>query len=100
MAQVRMSVYYPSGENEQFDHDYYRDVHIPLCQTTWQPAWTEVERGLTGPFVASVHFTFASREAMDEALAAGGTGAILADIRNYTTITPQTQVSEVVTGQQ
>ncbi len=96
MAQVRMSVYYPQGGNERFDHDYYRDVHIPLCQKTWQPARTEIERGLSGPFVASVHFTFASREVMDEALKAEGTGAIMADIKNYTTITPQTQISEVV----
>ena len=96
MAQVRMSVYYPRGEGEQFDHDYYRDVHIPLCQKTWQPAKTEIERGLNGPFVASVHFTFASREAMDAALAGDGTAAIMADVQNYTTITPQMQVSEVV----
>ena len=44
MAQVRMSVYYPQGENEQFDHDYYRDVHIPLCQQTWQPVNTAVDQ--------------------------------------------------------
>ena len=33
---------------------------------------------------------------MDEALQAEGTGAIMADVANYTTITPQMQVSEVV----
>jgi uncharacterized protein (TIGR02118 family) len=96
MGQVRLSVYYPRGEDEQFDHDYYRDTHIPLCRQTWQPLDTEVERGLSGPFVAAVHFTFVSREAMDAALAAEGTGAIMADVKNYTAITPQTQVSEVV----
>jgi uncharacterized protein (TIGR02118 family) len=96
MAQVRMSVYYPQGENERFDHDYYRDVHVPLCQKTWSPVRTDIERGLNGPYVASVHFTFASREAMDEALQAEGTAAIMADIANYTAITPKTQVSEVV----
>jgi uncharacterized protein (TIGR02118 family) len=96
MAQVRLSVYYPRGENERFDHDYYRDVHIPLCQKTWEPAKTEVERGLSGPFVAAVHFTFASREAMDEAMKADGTPRLQADVQNYTTITPQMQVSEVV----
>ena len=96
MAQVRMSVYYPQGENERFDHDYYRDVHVPLAQKTWSPLKTEIERGLSGPYVASVHFTFASKEAMDEALALEGTGAIMADVKNYTSITPQMQVSEVV----
>jgi uncharacterized protein (TIGR02118 family) len=96
MAQVRMSVYYPQGENESFDHDYYRDTHIPLCQQTWQPVNTQIDRGLNGPFVAAVHFTFVSREAMDEALKAEGTGAIMADVKNYTSITPQMQISEVV----
>ena len=96
MAQVRMSVYYPQGENESFDHDYYRDTHIPLCQQTWSPLNTEIDRGLNGPFVAAVHFTFASREAMDEALQAEETGAVMADVKNYTSITPQIQISEVV----
>jgi uncharacterized protein (TIGR02118 family) len=96
MAQVRMSVYYPQGEDESFDHDYYRDVHIPLAQQTWHPVNTQIDRGLNGPFVAAVHFTFASREAMDEALKAEGTAAIMADVKNYTSITPQMQVSEVV----
>ena len=96
MTQVRLSVYYPQGEDERFDHDYYRDVHIPMCQKTWQPAKTEVDRGVHGPFVAAVHFTFASREAMDQAMASEGTAAVQADVPNYTSITPQMQVSEVV----
>ena len=96
MAQVRMSVYYPQGENESFDHDYYRDTHIPLCQQTWSPLNTEIDRGLNGPFVAAVHFTFPSREAMDQAMAGEGSAALTADVPNYTTITPQMQISEVV----
>jgi len=96
MTQVRLSVYYPRGENERFDHDYYRDVHVPLCQKTWQPAKTDLERGINGPFVAAVHFTFPSREAMDKAMAADGSAALQADVPNYTTITPQMQISEVV----
>jgi uncharacterized protein (TIGR02118 family) len=96
MPQVRLSVYYPRGENERFDHDYYRDVHIPLCQKTWQPSKTEIERGLSGPFVAAVHFTFASRAAMDEAMSADGRAGIRADVQNYTTIAPQLQISEIV----
>jgi uncharacterized protein (TIGR02118 family) len=96
MTQVRLSVYYPQGEGERFDHDYYRDVHVPLCASTWQPARTEIERGVHGPFVAAVHFTFASREAMDKAMAGDGMAAIQADVANYTSITPQMQISEVV----
>ena len=51
-----------------------------------------------GPYVAAVHFLFESTDAMNAALAAEGTGAVLADVPNYTTITPVQQISEVVTG--
>jgi uncharacterized protein (TIGR02118 family) len=96
MTQVRLSVYYPRGEDARFDHDYYRDSHIPLCQETWHPAKTEIERGINGPFVAAVHFTWDSREAMEQAMKAEGSAALTADVPNYTTITPQMQISEVV----
>ena len=93
---IKVSVMYANSPGARFDHDYYRDTHIPLCQQTWSPLNTEIDRGLNGPFVAAVHFTFASREAMDEALKDEGTGAIMADVKNYTSITPQMQISEVV----
>jgi uncharacterized protein (TIGR02118 family) len=96
MTQVRLSVYYPKGDDERFDHDYYRKTHVPLCNETWQPVKTEIERGINGPFEAAVHFTFSSQEAMTEAMASEGMPAILADVPNYTSITPQMQVSEVV----
>jgi uncharacterized protein (TIGR02118 family) len=96
MTQVRLSVYYPQGEGERFDHDYYRDHHVPLCQKTWGPAKTEIERGVHGPFVAAVHFTWDSQEAMEQAMASEGSAALQADVPNYTTITPQMQISQVV----
>jgi hypothetical protein len=44
-----------------------------------------------------VHFRFASVEAMQQALAAERTGDVIADVANYTTITPVQQISEIVT---
>jgi len=44
-----------------------------------------------------VHFRFDSLEALQQAMAAPGTGAILADVANYTNIQPTLQTSEVVT---
>jgi hypothetical protein len=35
---------------------------------------------------------------MNQALAAAGTLAVIEDVKNYTTITPVQQISEVVTG--
>ncbi len=92
---IRMSVFYPATDGAAFDHDYYRDHHIPLCRQTWNPASTEIDRGIDGPYVAAVHFTFPSREALNEAMAAEGTGDVLADVANYTTITPVLQTSEI-----
>jgi uncharacterized protein (TIGR02118 family) len=93
---IRFTVLYPTTEGATFDHDYYRDRHVPLCCETWGLDGAEIDRGISGPYVAAVHFRFPSTEAMQEALGAEGTAAILADVANYTTITPVQQLSEVV----
>jgi uncharacterized protein (TIGR02118 family) len=95
---IRFSVLYPAGDGATFDHDYYRDKHIPLACRTWGLDGAEIDRGTTGPYVAAVHFRFESMEAMTAALSAEGTGDVLADIPNYTNITPIQQISEIVTG--
>jgi uncharacterized protein (TIGR02118 family) len=46
--------------------------------------------------VAAVHFVFASQEALGAAMGSEGTGEILADVANYTTIAPVLQTSEIV----
>ena len=56
----------------------------------------EIDKGIDGPYVASVHFKFESLEALGAAMASPDTGAILADVANYTTITPVMQTSEIV----
>jgi uncharacterized protein (TIGR02118 family) len=93
---IRLSVLYPSTEGAKFDHDYYRDTHVPLCVKTWGLEGAEIDKGLDGPYVAAVHFKFASPEALQGAMAAEGTGAIMADVANYTTIQPVLQTSEIV----
>ena len=45
---------------------------------------------------AQGHFTFDSLEALGAAMGSEGTGAILADVANYTTISPVLQTSEIV----
>jgi uncharacterized protein (TIGR02118 family) len=92
---IRLSVLYPQTDGAEFDHDYYRDKHVPLACTTWGVD-AEIDKGVSGPYVAAVHFTFDSVEAMQQAMAAEGTGAIIEDVANYTTITPVQQLSEIV----
>ena len=93
---IRFSVFYPSSEGSTFDHDYYRESHVPLCCKTWGLDSAVIDKGVDGPYVAAVHFEFDSLEALGAALAAEGTGEVMADVANYTNITPVTQTSEVV----
>ena len=95
---IRFSVFYPSGDDTTFDHDYYRDKHVPLAVSTWGLEGAEIDKGVSGPYVAAVHFNFESNEALQKALSAEGTGAVMADIANYTNATPVTQISEIVSG--
>lgn len=93
---LRVSVLYPTTEGATFDHDYYRDHHIPLVLKTWGLDTAEIDRGLNGPYVAAVHFRFPSQDALTAAMQAEGTPAVMADVANYTTITPVLQTSEIV----
>jgi uncharacterized protein (TIGR02118 family) len=93
---IRVSVFYPSAEGASFDHDYYRDKHVPLAVRTWNPTSAEIDKGIDGPNVAAVHFTFESLDALQQAMASEGTGDVLADVANYTSITPVLQTSEIV----
>ena len=93
---IRLSVLYPSTDGATFDHDYYRDKHVPLAVRTWGLASAEIDKGIDGPYVAAVHFEFESLEAMATAMGVEGTGDVLMDVANYTTITPVMQTSEIV----
>jgi len=93
---IRMSVLYPVTEGATFDHDYYRDQHVPLAVSTWGLDGAEIDKGIDGPHVAAVHFRFESLEALGAALALEGSAAVTADVANYTSITPVVQISEIV----
>ena len=93
---IRLTVSYPSTEGATFDHDYYRDKHVPLAVKTWGLDGAEIDKGIDGPNVAAVHFRFESLDAMGAAMAVPGTAEVLADVANYTSIPPVLQTSEIV----
>jgi uncharacterized protein (TIGR02118 family) len=93
---IRLSVLYPETEGATFDHDYYRDKHVPLALKTWGLQRADIDKGISGPYVAAVHFTFDSLDAMSAAMASPDTGALMADVANYTTIQAVLQTSEIV----
>ena len=93
---IRYSVFYPASDEATFDHDYYRNHHVPLCLKTWGLDAAEIDRGVDGPYVAAVHFRFASSEAFSEARSSAGNANVRADVANFTNIRPVLQISEIV----
>ena len=69
---MRFSVFYPTTEGATFDHDYYRNQHVPLAVKTWSPVSTEIDKGIDGPYVAAVHFTFDSRRRVQRGVGCRG----------------------------
>lgn len=95
-AMYRVSVFYPKTEGASFDHDYYRNNHVPLAVKAWSPAAHEIDKGVDGPYEAAVHFMFTDQGAFHAALGSPLTGDVMADVPNYTTIVPVMQQSEIV----
>ena len=93
---IKFSVLYPKTEGATFDHDYYVNKHVPLALKTWGLSGAAIDKGVNGPYEAAVHFTFADQDAFGAALGAPGTADVMADVANYTTIQPVTQLSEIV----
>ena len=94
---IRLSVFYPATEGASFDHDYYREKHVPLCRAH---LGTRERRDRQGRRRARTWppstCTFESLDALQQAMAAEGTADVLADVANYTTIAPVLQTSEIV----
>lgn len=92
---IRMSVLYPATDTVTFDHEYYRDVHVPMCRAGWNVT-SQIDRGVQGPYIATVHLFFESLEHFETAMAGEASAAIHADVASYTNVAPVVQVSEVV----
>lgn len=93
---IKLSVFYPATEGATFDHEYYRDHHVPMAMQAWGLESAEIEKGIDGPYIAAVHFRFESLEAMTAAMAVDETAQVTADVPNYTTIKSVLQTSEIV----
>lgn len=90
------SVYYPKTAGASFDHDYYRDHHVPMVTKIFGLDSAVIERGVDGPHEAACHFLFATREDCDAAFERAAEAGVSDDIKNYTSIVPVRQLSEVI----
>jgi len=101
---IKVSVMYPNRAGVRFDHDYYRDKHLPLIKARMGAALTyyTIDKGLVGettgpppPYVAMCHLMCDSVETYHSSMGPHAQ-EIRGDIRNFTDQTPVTQISEVV----
>ena len=100
---IKVSVFYPAGENTKFDMDYYCKSHMQMVGQKLGSACKKmaVEQGLAGgaagappTYIAMGHLYFESVADFEAAFAPHAT-TIMADIPNYTNARPIIQISEV-----
>ncbi|MCH7621512.1 MAG: EthD family reductase [Chloroflexi bacterium] len=102
---IKVSVLYANEEGKKFDMDYFSGKHMPLVQSRLNSMGLlriEVERGVSSadpnapaPFVAIGVLYFNTAEEVHEGFKTHGR-EIMGDIPNYTDISPQIQISEIV----
>ena len=97
---IKVSVMYPNTPGARFDHEYYRDKHMPLVKARLGDACKYYAGGAPdapATYVGMCHIFCDSIEAFQ---AGFGPHAqeIMADIPNYTDQAPVIQISEVVVG--
>lgn len=103
---IKVSVMYPYAPGARFDHDYYRDRHMPMLKALLGDACKSytVDKGISGgapgspPTYIGMCHIFA--DSVEDFQAAFGPHAkqVMADIPNYTDLKPTMQISEVVVG--
>ena len=101
---IKVSVMYPNTAEARFDHDYYRDKHLPLIKRRMGAGlkYYTIDKGLSGgapdalpAYVAMCHLLCDSVETYQSSYGPHAQ-EIRGDIRNFTGQTPVVQISEVV----
>ena len=57
---IKVSIMYPNTPGLQFDHDYYRDKHLPLIQRRLGAGlkYCTIDKGLTGETIVPFRRVF------------------------------------------
>ncbi|MCP2233126.1 MULTISPECIES: EthD family reductase [Erwinia] len=96
---IKFSVLYPRKPDAHFDHDYYRDVHLPLLKARMGDKCVayEIDTPLdsSAPFIAACHVYCNSIEEFQQVIDAHG-AEFVADVKNFTNVESQKMVSEVL----
>jgi uncharacterized protein (TIGR02118 family) len=96
---IKVSIMYPQSPGTHFDHEYYRDNHLPLIKRSMGEAlrYYAIDKELASgaPYVAMCHLMCDSLESYHSSMGPHA-AEITADIRNFTDRTPVNQISQVV----
>ena len=102
---IKVAIFYPNGEDNTFDMDYYSTKHMPMAATLFGDSLVamSIDKGLANAnpdlpleYLAIGYFYFENMSSFQEAMGANSE-KLRADVPNYTNIRPVLQVSEVVT---
>jgi uncharacterized protein (TIGR02118 family) len=103
---IKVSVMYPYAAGARFDHGYYRDKHLPMVKKRMGDACKHytIDKGIAGgapgstpTYIGMCHIFCDSVETFQAAFGPHA-AEIMADIPNYTDLTPVIQISDVVVG--
>ena len=101
---VKVSVMYPNGRGARFDHEYYRDKHLPLIKMRMGAGlrYYTIDKGLAGEapnvpaaYIGMCHLLCDSVEAYQSSFGPYAQ-ELTADVRNFTDQKPVVQISEVI----
>ncbi|WP_028080273.1 EthD family reductase [Solimonas soli] len=100
---IKVSIMYPATAGSRFDHEYYRDVHMPLLKSRMGDSCIaySIDKGIAGGtpdsppvYVGLCHIYCQSVQAFQQGFGPHAK-EIMSDIKNYTDILPVIQISEV-----
>ncbi len=102
---VHVTVLFAATEGATFDHDYFRNAHLPMVRERMAPQLRRLESdqamagshsGEEPAWMAGDHLYF---ESMADFEAAFGPNldAVLGDLPNFTNVRPQVVISELTT---
>ena len=99
----KVAILYPSGDDKNFDMDYYEKKHMPMVAgfIGKNLKFYEIDKGIAGrtpndkpPFAAIGYFYITDVAEYNKAIGQNR-DAIINDFKNYTNIQPVVQISEV-----
>ena len=101
---IKVSIMYANEVGACFDHDYYRETHMPMVKRLLGDACLRysIDRGIAGgapdalaPYIGVGHLYCDSVRAFEVAFAPHAR-TVMTDLKNYTNLSPIVQVSEIV----